>query len=182
MADVYVEIANRTVTAGGELVVVGYPQLVADPASWPARYGQRCHALRAADAAALGPVIVALDEAIAAAAAAADDALADRRIRHVSLLAASEGAATGVVHRLCGGGEPWINGLTVIEGGVDVAQLLARLGAGPGGLDLEALGARPSGSFHPASAPSSPARMPTPPPGPIPDSPPPRHTPTGSPP
>jgi hypothetical protein len=47
-----------------------------------------------------------------------------------------------------------MNGLTVNEGGIDVTQLLSRLGqgAGQGGLDLAELGARPSGSFHPGTA------------------------------
>ena len=152
LADVYATVARRVVTAGGELIVVGYPQLFAAVAEWPTRYGQRCHALRAEDAADLGAVVAALDAQLAASAAAADAALDAITVRHVSLLGAIAGEQTGADHRLCGGGEPWINGLTVVEGGLDVAQLLAQLGAGPEGLDLEGIGARPSGSFHPSSA------------------------------
>ena len=152
LADVYVTIGREVVTDGGELVVVGYPQLFAEVTDWPVRYGQRCHALRARDATDLAVVVAALDAQLAASARAADEALDAITVRHVSLLAAVAGEGTGADHRLCGGGEPWVNGLTVVEGGLDVAQLLAQLGAGPGGLDLESIGARPSGSFHPSSA------------------------------
>lgn len=152
LGDVYATVADRAVADGGRLVVVGYPALFAEAGVWPARYVQRCHGLRAADATSLAAVVAALDEQVASAVAAANDVLGDVIVQHVSVLAAADGSVDGVDHRLCGGGEPWINGLTVVEGGVDVGQLLARLGAGPGGLDLEALGARPGGSFHPSTA------------------------------
>lgn len=152
LADVYATVADRVVAPGGQLVVVGYPALFSDVAAWPERYVRRCHGLRAADAAGLGDVVAALDETIAASVDEANAVLGAPVVAHVDLQAAVAGADDGEDHRLCGGGTPWINGLTVVEGGVDVAQLLAQLGAGPGGIDLEAIGARPGGSFHPSTA------------------------------
>lgn len=152
LADLYVAVAEQAVADGGQLVVVGYPALFAEVARWPDRYGRRCHGLRDTDAQALARVVVALDDQLAAAVTAATRELDQDAIRYVSVLAAFDGSVDGVDHRLCGGGPPWINGLTVSEGGVDVARLLTQLGAGPGGLDLEALGARPGGSFHPSTA------------------------------
>lgn len=152
LADVYAAVAARVVAPGGQLVVVGYPALFSDVAAWPERYVQRCHGLRAGDADALGDVVVALDEAIAASVEEANAILGAPVVTHVDLQAAVAGGDDGEDHRLCGGGTPWINGLTVVEGGVDVAQLLAQLGAGPGGIDLDAVGARPGGSFHPSTA------------------------------
>ncbi len=96
--------------------------------------------------------MVALDEQLAAAVSLANEQLGAEVVRHVSVLEAFDGSRDGADHRLCGAGEPWMNGLTVVEGGVDVVRLLAQLGAGPGGLDLDQLGARPGGSFHPSTA------------------------------
>ena len=152
LAEVYVRVATAAVAEGGRLVVVGYPALFSEVVAWPDRYGERCHGLRARDAAALDAVVLALDEQLAAATALANEQLGASVVQHVSVLDAVAGREDGEDHRLCGGGEPWINGLTVVEGGVDVAQLLAQLGAGPGGFDLEAIGARPGGSFHPSTA------------------------------
>lgn len=152
MADVHAAVARAAVTGGGRLLVVGYPSLFAPVADWPARYVQRCHGLRAEDAAVLADVVVALDEQLAASADAADAATPDVTVEYVSVLAPFAGEGEGDDHRLCGGGAPWVNGLTLVEGGVDVARLLAQLGAGPGGLDLAAIGARPGGSFHPSTA------------------------------
>lgn len=152
LGDVYVRVVERAVADGGQLVVVGYPALFSEVEAWPDRYVERCHGLRARDATALDAVVLALDEQVAAAVTAANEVLGGTVVRHVPVLDAVAGRADGEDHRLCGGGQPWINGLTVVEGGVDVAQLLAQLGAGPGGLDLEALGGRPGGSFHPSTA------------------------------
>lgn len=151
LGDVYAELATNAVADGGQLVVVGYPALFAEVARWPERYGRRCHGLRDTDAQALARVVVALDEQLAVAAATANERLGADVVRHVSVLGAFDGTRDDEDHRLCGAGEPWINGLTVVEGGVDVARLLAQLGAGPGGLDLDELGARPGGSFHPST-------------------------------
>ncbi len=152
LGEVYATVARRAVAEDGRLVVVGYPALFSDVAAWPARYVQRCHGLRAADAEALAAVVLALDERVAVAVATANELLGEDVVEHVSVLDAVAGTVDGEDHRLCGGGDAWINGLTLVEGGVDVAQLLAQLGAGPGGLDLSAIGARPGGSFHPSTA------------------------------
>lgn len=152
LADVYVEVARGSVADGGRLVVVGYPALFAEVARWPERYVRRCHGLRDVDAQALARVVVALDEQVAAAVATANTTLGTELVRHVSVLAAFDGSDDGEDHRLCGGGEPWMNGLTVVEGGINVVELLTQLGAGAGGVDLEAIGARPGGSFHPSTA------------------------------
>lgn len=152
LADVYVDVASSVVAEGGRLVVVGYPALFAEVARWPDRYVRRCHGLRDVDAQSLARVVVALDEQVAASVAAANEELGAEVVGHVSVLGAFDGTADGEDHRLCGGGDPWMNGLTVVEGGINVAQLLAQLGVGPGGVDLEAIGARPGGSFHPSTA------------------------------
>ncbi len=152
LADVHAEVAATVVADGGRLVVVGYPALFAEVARWPERYGRRCHGLRDTDAQALARVVVALDEQLAASVALANEQLGAEVVRHVSVLGAFDGTRDGEDHRLCGAGQPWMNGLTVVEGGIDVVRLLAQLGAGPGGLDLDQLGARPGGSFHPSTA------------------------------
>lgn len=152
LADLHAEVARAAVADGGQLVVVGYPALFAEVARWPERYGGRCHGLRDTDAQALARVVVALDQQLAAAVADANQQLGAEIVRHVSVLGGFDGTRDGEDHRLCGAGEPWMNGLTVVEGGIDVTRLLAQLGAGPGGLDLDQLGARPGGSFHPSSA------------------------------
>lgn len=150
LAAVYVAVARGALAEGGRLVVVGYPALFAEPDRWPERYGQRCHGLRAADAAALGEVVAALDAAVADAVRAANQRLGAPVVQHVDVMDAYTGAE-GEDHRLCGGGVPWMNGLTVGEGGIDIGRLLGQLSGG-GGIDLEQLGARPSGSFHPGTA------------------------------
>jgi len=152
LAALHASVVEQAVAEGGRLVVVGYPALFAEVARWADRYGQRCHGLGAADAEALGRVVVALDEEVAAEVAAANVLLGADVVEYVSVLAVYDGSADGEDHRLCGGGTPWLNGLTVAEGGIDVARLLVQLGAGADGLDLEALGARPGGSFHPSTA------------------------------
>lgn len=152
LADVYARVARSAVAEGGRLVVVGYPALFSEVDAWPDRYVRRCHGLRADDARALEAVVQALDAQVASAVATANEILAEPVVQHVSVLDAVAGRADGEDHRLCGGGQPWINGLTLVEGGVDIAQLLAQLGGGPGGLDLTELGARPGGSFHPSTA------------------------------
>lgn len=152
LSDVYVDVARATVADGGRLVVVGYPALFAEVARWPDRYVRRCHGLRDVDAQSLARVVVALDDQVAAAVSPANAALGSEVVQHVSVLAAFDGTSTGEDHRLCGGGEPWMNGLTVVEGGINVVELLTQLGVGAGGVDLEAIGARPGGSFHPSTA------------------------------
>lgn len=152
LEETYVTVAGTVVADGGRLVVVGYPGIVADPELWPARYGERCHAVRAGDAGGLVSLVESLDAAVADAVGAADERLGGGVVTHVPVLGPSQGADGEGDHRLCGGGEPWLNGLTVAEGGVNVVELLTQLGGGPGGVDLEAIGARPGGSFHPGTA------------------------------
>ncbi len=150
LAELYVAVAERLLSAEGRLVVVGYPQLFSDPARWAERYGERCHGLRASDALTVSTGVAALDARIAAEVERARPLLEDRdQITFVPVL--DDFAAAGGDHRLCSGEEPWLHGLTVVEGGVDVAALLVQLGGG-GQVDLESIGGRPGGSFHPTAA------------------------------
>lgn len=154
---VLVEIAERALVDGGTLVVATYPALFDLPAAWPARYGRRCHGVLASDAAAFVEVTTRLGEVLTTAGAAAADQLGDRAaVVVVDVGAVARGAAPGPdgvteSHGLCGPGTAWVNGLTLVEGGVDVAAASsALLGGGP--FDLAALGARPTASFHPNTA------------------------------
>lgn len=146
LAELYA-VAADVVAPGGSLVVVGYPQLFAPPAAWPARYGLRCHGLHARDADAIRTTSLALDVLQAAEVDRAASMVDGVTLSFVSVQAAFASPA-GVNHGLCGDGDAYLNGLTVVEGGVDVAALLVQLSAG-GGVDLSLLGGRPGGSFHP---------------------------------
>lgn len=151
LADLYAVVAEQTVAEGGLLVVVGYPALFEEPDRWAARYGRRCHGVLGQDVAGLNDVVRELDVVVADEVEAATE-LTERDIVHVGLVEPYDAGEDD--HRLCGAGEPWMNGLTVSEGGIDITRLLTQLGqgGGPGGFDLEQLGARPSGSFHPGTA------------------------------
>lgn len=157
LAAVHVEVAERALVDGGTLVVATYPALFQPPEEWAERYGRRCHGVLAEDAAAFDAVTTRLAEVLGSAAAAASEQLGDRAD---VVVVDVEGAARGVApdasgaaspHGLCGAGTPWVNGLTLVEGGVDVALATeALLGGSP--LDLAAVGARPTASFHPNTA------------------------------
>lgn len=85
---------------GGVLLVVGYPNLYADPETWEPE-GRSCEGISAEDADLLRRVASVLDRSVAAAVARVDGAV------YVSVLEAFEG------HELCGPGEPWLNGLSL---------------------------------------------------------------------
>ncbi len=157
LAAVHVEVAERALVDGGTLVVATYPALFQPPSEWAERYGRRCHGVLAEDAAAFDAVTTRLAEVLTTAATTAADRLGDRAdvvvvdVEAVARGVAPDSSGVAEAHGLCGDGTTWVNGLTLVEGGVDVAVATdALIGGGP--LDLAAVGARPTASFHPNTA------------------------------
>lgn len=155
LADVYVAVADRAVADGGTLVVASYPALFHPPDEWAERYGRRCHGVLAADADSFVEVTTRLADRVAEEAALAATAVGDRvRVLHADVRAAASGElpvdGDAAPHGLCGPGTAWVNGLALVEGGIDPSAATAALLGGQ--LDLAAIGARPSASFHPGTA------------------------------
>ena len=95
LVPVYEAIAGQ-LAPGGALVVVGYPNLFADPAGWS---DELCAGVSKSDAAVLRRVAAEIDVRIAAAAKQAN-------ATYVPMIDAFKD------HELCGSQETWINGLT----------------------------------------------------------------------
>ena len=95
LVPVYKEILGE-LARGGALVVVGYPNLFADPAGWS---DERCAGVSKSDAAMIRRVAAEIDLRIA-------DAAKQANVTYVPMIDAFKG------HELCGSQETWINGLT----------------------------------------------------------------------
>jgi hypothetical protein len=113
-------VATVAVTHGGNIVVLGYPDLVEDPGRWAAPSAS-CTGLRAADATELRALAGDLDQALSGAAGAVDrQAPNGVHVRYVPVNDAPGAAgadpdlfepSTGDRHNLCAPA-PWLNGLT----------------------------------------------------------------------
>lgn len=83
----------------GVLVVIGYPNLFADPDDWPAAEGRRCDGFGRRDAEVLRSLAGELNAAVASAAAAAG-------AEFLAVAPSFEG------HDRCGPDEPWLHGIS----------------------------------------------------------------------
>ena len=126
------EVADRTVVPGGNVVVLGYPYLMANPASWPAadRSADSCQGITEADANQLRGEAEDLNATIARDVAAVNAEHLDGV--HLSFLDVNTGGRAGPVvitrndpylfepaasgsHNLCGAGAPWLNGIDALD-------------------------------------------------------------------
>ena len=139
--ELYDVLGRCVAEPGGVVVVMGYPQLVEESGRWSALEGNRCHRVRRADAGKLRGAVARFNERLRAAAEFADRTTPARFVfvdpnqfwegeAYTGSAPSSEALAQGAKrHALCGGGEDWLNGLTIGT-------------AGDGAL-------RPQRSFHP---------------------------------
>lgn len=155
LADVYVEVAETVLVDGGTLLVATYPALFAPSDAWAPRYGRRCHGVLATDADAFVAGTGTLAGVIADEATAAAERLRGRAVVVVADVHAAAAGTTppgdGTDHGLCGPGVAWVNGLTLVEGGVDLAAASNALLGGQS-VDLGSIGARPTATYHPNTA------------------------------
>ena len=126
------EVADRTVVPGGNVVVLGYPYLIADPASWPAadRSAGSCQGITEADAYQLRGEAADLNASIARDVATVNAEQLNGV--HLSFLDVNSGGRAGPVviprddpslfepaasgsHNLCGPGAAWLNGIDVLN-------------------------------------------------------------------
>jgi hypothetical protein len=126
------EVAGRTVVPGGNVVVLGYPYLMADPASWPAadRAAGSCQGITVADAYQLRSEAADLNATIARDVAEVNAEQPNGV--HLSFLDVNSGGRAGPVviprndpllfepaasgsHNLCGSGAAWMNGIDVLD-------------------------------------------------------------------
>lgn len=112
MAGWYQRVLRESVAADGQLVVVGYPRLFADPATWPAWRGNLCETISYGDAAMLNELTARLDERLDDAVRTADKG--SGRIRYVSQIELYDrGSPRGTSRSLCGPTTTtWMNGLS----------------------------------------------------------------------
>jgi len=129
LPELYDVIGRCMAAPGGTVVVMGYPQLVEESGRWGRLEGNRCHRIRRADAGKLREAAAHLNYRIRQAVEHAD-ATTPARFVFVDPNHFWEGGSLDLSeptreerenpanrHALCGGGEDWLNGLTVgVEG------------------------------------------------------------------
>ena len=126
LSDFYSDVANRIVTPGGNVVVVGYPEIIEDPKFWPA-FNQLfgvCQGIRISDALMLRGIAGYLNQTIGQAVAAANSK--NTNGVHFTFVDVNTGDPskqieysdarlfepnTGSRHNLCSA-QPWLNGIT----------------------------------------------------------------------
>ena len=126
LSDFYSDVANRIVTPGGNVVVVGYPEIIEDPKFWPA-FNQLfgvCQGIRKSDALMLRGIAGYLNQTIGQAVAAANSK--NTNGVHFTFVDVNTGDPskqieysdarlfepnTGSRHNLCSA-HPWLNGIT----------------------------------------------------------------------
>lgn len=126
LPELFDELA-RHVEPGGHVIVVGYPQLVEDPAFWPRGSGLACHGLLRKDIGMLRSATGYLNEQIALVTVAADarhrgDGV-EFHFEDISQIY-EQGDSPSDRHGLCAGGQPWLNGLAtgITDGDLRVAR------------------------------------------------------------
>jgi hypothetical protein len=148
------QVAGKAVVPGGNIVVLGYPDLMANPTSWPAgnRSADSCDGITEADAAQLRGEAGDLDARIAHDVAVV--AAEHPNGVHLTFLGVNTGGKAGSVviprsdpylfepaasgsHNLCGAGAAWLNGIDgsdldqsfhpSLPGNVAEGRLLAQL-------------------------------------------------------
>lgn len=111
--DMYVSMANRSITSGGHVVVLGYPRPVADPSSWKPFQGSRCFRVHRDDVAMLRAVsdhfTAALSGLVERLNALPNSARNGVTFEFVHVAADYEPPAAPS-HGLCGP-DPWLNGI-----------------------------------------------------------------------
>jgi hypothetical protein len=117
------EVAEKSVVPGGNVVVIGYPDLIAAPTSWPAsdRSADSCQGITEADATQLRGEAVDLNATIEHDVAVVNDGHPNGV--HLSFLGVDTGRGIAPVstprndpylfgnHDLCGAGAAWLNGI-----------------------------------------------------------------------
>lgn len=123
--ELYDVISRCVVNPGGTVVVMGYPQLVEEADRWQLIDGTRCHRIRRADAGKLRGAAAHLNHRLRLAVEHADAHSSAKFVfidpndfwegESFDLDAPSDADRSdrGKRHSLCGGGEDWLNGLTV---------------------------------------------------------------------
>ncbi len=126
------QVADEAVAPGGNVVVLGYPDLMADPATWATvdRSASSCQGITEADATQLRGEAGDLDSTIAHDVAVVNAAHPNGV--HLSFLGVNTGGQAGPVaiprddpylfeptasgsHNLCGTGAAWLNGIEVLD-------------------------------------------------------------------
>ncbi len=126
------QVADEAVVPGGNVVVLGYPDLMADPTSWPAadRAADSCQGITEVDAEQLRGEAGDLNATIAHAVAVVNAEHVNRV--HLSFLPVNTGGQVGPVtiarsdpylfepsasssHNLCGAGVAWLNGIDELD-------------------------------------------------------------------
>ena len=102
--DLFYDIVQQRLTEKGHLYVVGYPQLFAPPAEWPAHVQASCQEVPRRAAETLNRVAQHFDQKLREAVDRANQALGDR-VRFISL---SDLYRSGG-HELCGPGDDWLH-------------------------------------------------------------------------
>ena len=102
--DLFYDVVQQRLTEQGHLYVVGYPQMFASPAQWPAHVQASCQEVPRRAAEALNRVAQHFDQKLREAVDRANEALGDR-VRFISLrdLYRSGG------HELCSPGDDWLH-------------------------------------------------------------------------
>lgn len=125
-------LAQEAVVPGGDVVVLGYPDLLATPTSWPAadRSADSCQGITEADARQLRSEAGDLNDTLAHDVAVVNAAHPNGV--HLSFLAVNTGGQVGPVtiprddpylfepaaagsHDLCGSGAAWLNGIEMLD-------------------------------------------------------------------
>lgn len=108
-------VATRVVNHGGNVLVLGYPDLVEDPALWTGHtVGGTCSGLRPADATELRSLANDLDATLGDAVRSVDEQAPNGvHLRFVDVNSTLYEPSSGARHNLCSA-DPWINGLSAI--------------------------------------------------------------------
>lgn len=125
LADFYVAIVERHLSARGALIVVTYPRMHAPSSEWRA-WQLRCGGFEKSTADMVGRMSQRLEDTIVAQVAAANEKLGAERVHVVSAIdvfGGRDGARNGGAHELCGAGEDWINSLVTATPSVTGSRL-----------------------------------------------------------